>query len=146
MREYEMDHYEKFTTRANATVNSVMDKNILKIEFSHQIISKEEVTPRSPSPTLQVRKTQKKAPDTSQSSAPRPFQRMAKLVGWMTGRKYVQDEHLVFAEKILAATKSTSKVKTTDSVTEFSIQQAKCRIVDVGLYVLAKIMLFLLFF
>lgn len=132
MRNYEKDHLDKFTAKATATVNSVMERNILKLEYTHQIIAKEEVAPRSPSPTLQrmrhVNKKKREGSDADDDKPlKRPFQRMAKLVGWMTAHKHIKDEHLVFAEKILAATKSNSKVKTSDAVTEFSIQQAKCK-------------------
>lgn len=127
MREYEKDHYEKFTALATSTVNNVMDRNILKLEFSNQIITKEEPPAMSPSPTLdKMRSLNKKGDRVGRPSSKRPFQRLAKLVGWMAGPRQAQNEHLAFAEKIIAATKSTSHVKVADSMTDFSIQQAKC--------------------
>lgn len=151
MREYEKDHYDKFASAANGIVNGGMKRNILKLEFSHQIIGKGGAGGtgdglHSPSPSMQsITKPRgnKHRPAGLGSvlafgdggggtggggrRASAHFQRMVKLITWMSAQKHAQDQHLMFAEKILAATKSTTNIKVDqNTATEFSIQQAKC--------------------
>lgn len=132
MREYEKEHFDKYLKNATLVVNSVTKSNILKLEFSHRVLTREETTRRPSSPSLlPLSRTKMKRVaglGSAMASTSRPsnqFQRIAHLVGWMAGSRVRQNQHLAFAEKVLEATKNMSNMKAAES-TEFGIQQAKC--------------------
>lgn len=133
MREYEKEHFDKYLKTATLVVNSVTKSNILKLEFSHQVVTREETARRPSSPSLlPLSRTKMKrvaglgSAMAGTSRRSNQFQRIAHLVGWMAGNRVRQNQHLAFAEKILEATKNMANVKAAES-TEFGIQQAKCK-------------------
>lgn len=133
MREYEKEHFDKYLKNATQVVNSVTKSNILKLEFSHQVVTRDETSRRASSPTLLPLSRSKfkrvaglGSAMAGSSKRNNQFQRMAHLVGWMAGGRARQNQHLAFAEKVLEATKTMANLKAAES-TEFGIQQAKCK-------------------
>lgn len=132
MRDYEKEHFEKFSTKATFIINSVMKRNILKLEFLYNI-NKEAVSETTPSPSvLSVKQTKSNRRPSGLGSALHmkkvgKLDRLIKVVGWMSNKKEDQNQHLAFAEKYLKANKSISSVRTVDSSVEFTMQQARCK-------------------
>lgn len=130
MRDYEKEHFEKFSTKATFIINSVMKRNILKLEFLYNT-DKEAVSETTPSPSvLSVKQTKSNRRPSGLGSALQmkkvgKLDRLIKVVGWMSNKKEDQNQHLAFAEKYLRANKSNSSVRTIDSSAEFTLQQAR---------------------
>lgn len=134
MRDYEKGHFEKFTSKATYNINSVMKRNILKLEFSNQVVQEDTSDNKSSSSLSSVAlskvKINKRPSGLGSALHMRKsgkFDRLIKVVGWMTNKKNPEDQHLAFAEKIIKATKSISSVKTeSESTPDFTLQQARC--------------------
>lgn len=135
MRDYEKEHFEKFSTKATFIINSVMKRNILKLEFLHNVDKETAAaseTTASPSVLSVNKQTKSNRRPSGLGSALQmkkvgKLDRLIKVVGWMSNKKEDQNQHLAFAEKYLKANKSISSVKTIDSSVEFTMQQARCK-------------------
>ncbi|XP_058060896.1 dynein axonemal heavy chain 10 [Anopheles bellator] len=126
-KEYEEDNYQKFTARGTKTVNSVLKRNILKLEFCETMLELER---------------EKKVPKakTNQQSARRPsalmagkdrarYTNIATAVRWLVNRPDAPDPQLALAQKLVRAARHTpSQGSSSGSQTpagEFKINQAQ---------------------
>uniref|UniRef100_A0A336KIK9 CSON011062 protein n=1 Tax=Culicoides sonorensis TaxID=179676 RepID=A0A336KIK9_CULSO len=131
MRDYEKEHFDKFSTKATFIINSVMKRNILQLEFLQKVDKEVAISDATPTPSSLSTKQSKGVRNHSglgsalQMKKVGKLDRLIKVVGWMSSKKEDQNQHLAFAEKYLKAHKSVSSVKLTESNVDFTMQQAK---------------------
>uniref|UniRef100_A0A182NRZ8 AAA+ ATPase domain-containing protein n=1 Tax=Anopheles dirus TaxID=7168 RepID=A0A182NRZ8_9DIPT len=127
-QEYEKDNFQKFTAHGTKTVNGVLKRNILKLEFCETILE------------LQREKKVSKSKKDKPASERRPsalmtgkdrtrYTNIATAVRWLVNRPDALDPQLALAQKLVRAARNTpSQVSSDGSATpasEFKINQAQ---------------------
>uniref|UniRef100_A0A8W7PMI7 AAA+ ATPase domain-containing protein n=1 Tax=Anopheles coluzzii TaxID=1518534 RepID=A0A8W7PMI7_ANOCL len=133
---YEKDNFQKFTTYGTKTVNGVLKRNILKLEFCDTMLGK--VGKGSQAISVKERKASKAKKD--KLSARRPsalmtgkdrsrYTNIATAVRWLVNRPDALDPQLALAQKLVRAARNTpSQISSSGSQTpasEFKINQAQ---------------------
>ncbi|XP_053669700.1 dynein axonemal heavy chain 10 [Anopheles nili] len=126
-KEYEKDNFERFIGYGTKTVNSVLKRNILKLEFSETIL---ELTREK-----SAQKSKKDKPSTRRPSALMTgkdrsrYTNIATAVRWLVNRPDAMDPQLALAQKLVRAVRNTpSQISTSGTQTpasEFKINQAQ---------------------
>uniref|UniRef100_A0A6E8V0M9 Dynein heavy chain 10, axonemal n=1 Tax=Anopheles coluzzii TaxID=1518534 RepID=A0A6E8V0M9_ANOCL len=133
---YEKDNFQKFTTYGTKTVNGVLKRNILKLEFCDTMLGK--VGKGNQAISVKERKASKAKKD--KLSARRPsalmtgkdrsrYTNIATAVRWLVNRPDALDPQLALAQKLVRAARNTpSQISSSGSQTpasEFKMNQAQ---------------------
>uniref|UniRef100_A0A182IR22 AAA+ ATPase domain-containing protein n=1 Tax=Anopheles atroparvus TaxID=41427 RepID=A0A182IR22_ANOAO len=125
---YEKDNFQKFTVHGTKTVNSVLKRNILKLEFCDTMIELQN--------EKKTAKSKKDQPSTRRPSALMTgkdrsrYTNIATAVRWLVTRPDAQDPQLALAQKLVRAARNTPSQVSSGSGTqtpanEFKINQAQ---------------------
>ncbi|XP_062558011.1 dynein axonemal heavy chain 10 isoform X2 [Armigeres subalbatus] len=104
IRDYEKDNFQQYLSHATGTVNSVLRRNILKLEFCEPIFeleedkrlarAKKETTSRRPSALMSAGEKGK-------------YSNIATAVRWIVNRPDSQNPELTLAQKLVRASRNT---------------------------------------
>uniref|UniRef100_A0A182K9N2 Uncharacterized protein n=1 Tax=Anopheles christyi TaxID=43041 RepID=A0A182K9N2_9DIPT len=126
-KEYEKDNFQKFTTYGTKTVNSVLKRNILKLEFCDTMLElqKERKMSKTKKDKLSARRPSALMTGKDRSR----YTNIATAVRWLVNRPDALDPQLALAQKLVRAARSTpSQMSSSGSQTpasEFKINQAQ---------------------
>ncbi|XP_052562272.1 dynein axonemal heavy chain 10 isoform X4 [Culex pipiens pallens] len=135
IREYEKDNFQEFTVYGTRTVNSVLKRNILKLEFCEPIYELEQ----------EKRSARLKKADTLAKGSRKPsalmagtdrtkYSNIATAVRWIVNRPESQNPELTLAQKLVRASRNTpppgstgtnTPATTTSGAGEFKMRQAQ---------------------
>ncbi|XP_050088792.1 dynein axonemal heavy chain 10 [Anopheles aquasalis] len=128
-KDYEQDNFQKFTARGTKTVNSVLKRNILKLEFCETILELEKVK-KGPK-AKQQDKTAPRRPSALMAGKDKArYTNIATAVRWLVNRPDAQDPQLALAQKLVRAARNTpsqgsSSGMQTPTSGQFKINQAQ---------------------
>uniref|UniRef100_A0A182QX06 Dynein heavy chain tail domain-containing protein n=1 Tax=Anopheles farauti TaxID=69004 RepID=A0A182QX06_9DIPT len=131
-QEYEKDNFQKFTAHGTKTVNGVLKRNILKLEFCETMLElqKEIKVPKS----RKDKPASERRPSALMTGKDRSrYTNIATAVRWLVNRPDVLDPQLALAQKLVRAARHTpSQGSSTGPATpanEFKINQAQRKFV-----------------
>uniref|UniRef100_A0A182Y3M8 Dynein heavy chain tail domain-containing protein n=1 Tax=Anopheles stephensi TaxID=30069 RepID=A0A182Y3M8_ANOST len=124
---YEKDNFQKFTTYGTKTVNSVLKRNILKLEFCETML---ELQKEKKSASAKKEKASLRRPSALMTGKDRTrYTNIATAVRWLVNRPDGLDPQLALAQKLVRAARNTpSQISSSGSQTpasEFKINQAQ---------------------
>uniref|UniRef100_A0A182TQL6 AAA+ ATPase domain-containing protein n=1 Tax=Anopheles melas TaxID=34690 RepID=A0A182TQL6_9DIPT len=124
---YEKDNFQKFTTYGTKTVNGVLKRNILKLEFCDTMLElqKERKASKAKKDKLSARRPSALMTGKDRSR----YTNIATAVRWLVNRPDALDPQLALAQKLVRAARNTpSQISSSGSQTpasEFKINQAQ---------------------
>nr|XP_040226033.2 dynein axonemal heavy chain 10 isoform X2 [Anopheles coluzzii] len=124
---YEKDNFQKFTTYGTKTVNGVLKRNILKLEFCDTMLElqKERKASKAKKDKLSARRPSALMTGKDRSR----YTNIATAVRWLVNRPDALDPQLALAQKLVRAARNTpSQISSSGSQTpasEFKMNQAQ---------------------